>query len=185
MKKCPITLVLVIALALAHLLIENTDPWALSRAAILQGNLWTLWSHLLVHSSLTHLLWDSVGLLVVGFFVESMISTKLFVGLLATVATGSALTFLAIEPLHAVVGVSGLQQGLVGALGMLFIKNGPKNIGVTILLLMVLKITFEFLGFSSYLGGDGGNIAVSSHLGGFLSGVAFVYFFKINAPTQL
>lgn len=188
------TVTLIILLVIAFLLQHAIPPYteakylALSLAGIQRGFVWQLLTFQFLHAGLFHLLFNCVALFSFGRAVEATIGKPRFLTLyfLSGIIGGLFQMLLAlISPNYfggTVVGASAGIFGVVAAfatldpnqyLTLFLFYIIPVNLRAKMLLYGSLIITVLGIVFSKQLGG---NIAHGAHLGGILTGFAFIKF---------
>lgn len=135
--------------------------------AVFQSRAAALWfaagifGHALLHAGWTHVVFNAVGLLCLGYVVQAQTGTREFLMTAALSAMGGALGFLLLTGGHAImVGASGVVFGLFGV--VLRWRAERASIGQMLLLLALL-------GFPAALISNG-PVAWQGHLGGFSAG---------------
>ena len=170
-----------VAVALAEPFTGGPMAWGLSAQALREGRWWTLFTHMVAHGGLMHLLFNCAALLA--------LSTPVMMGLgslgravprylLLFVGSGlaGALLYLAFHPTGAIpmVGASGAICGLWGAASRLGLDGlapltGPQvQANVRNFIVMNVVMVLFLFGIS---GGQGGGLAWEAHLGGFVFGL--------------
>jgi membrane associated rhomboid family serine protease len=139
----------------------------------------------LVHSGFIHLLFNMVILVFCGRPVESVLGSAAMAILYLLGAYASAGAQYLVDPdaIAPMIGASGAISAVLGAYAMLFGRNKVKVASPTLALwlnalwLMAAWVVLQiFVGIalsgSSFItGGDGVQVAVAAHIGGFLIGV--------------
>jgi rhomboid protease GluP len=95
---------------------------AASRAVVLHGEVQRLLTASFFHLSPSHVLANSVGLLVVGGYLEFRVGTPRFVVIALVSAFGSISGSLLVQYVPWVAGASGMLYGLYGALAALLVR---------------------------------------------------------------
>jgi len=113
-RRIPIvTIGLVTAMIALHWLMEDKTPLYFNAAGIFRGEAWRLISGHFMHADLQHLLWNSLGLAVLGTLLEyrsrSMLLTALAVGIVFV----SALLLTPFAQLEYYCGLSGVLNTLL------------------------------------------------------------------------
>jgi membrane associated rhomboid family serine protease len=139
----------------------------------------------LIHDGPIHLLFNLVILAFCGRPVESVLGPVAFILLYVLGAYAAAGAQFAVSPLAAgpMVGASGAISAIIGAYAMLFGRNKVKVANPTLALLLnalwlmtawvalQICIGIALAGSAFLLGGDGVQVAVAAHIGGFLVGL--------------
>ncbi len=89
------------------------ELWVFSRAAISQGELWTLISGHWMHSDLEHAVWNISALIVLGSLFEQQLKTRLFTDLLLACVLMSFWLIYFMPDLSAYCGLSGILNTLL------------------------------------------------------------------------
>ena len=95
---------------------------AASRAAVLRGEAQRLLTASFFHLSVLHSVANSVGVLIVGSYLEFRVGTPRFVVIALSSAAGSILGSVLIQYVAWVAGASGMLYGLYGALAALIVR---------------------------------------------------------------
>ncbi|MDX5320387.1 MAG: rhomboid family intramembrane serine protease, partial [Bacteroidota bacterium] len=151
----------------------NQDPvllfqWgALQRTAILEGELWRLFTSNFLHQDLFHLLSNALVLWIVGRILEPLLGrTNLFILILLSMLT-SAVISVFWNPFMMSVGASGITYALFGTtLVFLFSQSSYfKDLVPHVFLLVVLFV------LQSVYGAVNPQTNHAAHIGGFLTGM--------------
>ncbi|MDI1318591.1 MAG: rhomboid family intramembrane serine protease [bacterium] len=164
--------------------------FALTPGQLMQGHFWALATYPLLHANILHLLFNALGLFLLGRELLPLVGTRRFLAIVAAAVLTGAGLWLAVHFFNGG-GVLLGASGCVMALFILFACFYPER-EITFLLFFVLPVTvkpkylawilvgidaFGFL-FSELPGRDPG-VAYSAHLGGILA--AWVYFRYFHA----
>ena len=188
-----VTLTLVVVLVIAFIaqryLLPNSVDWddlALSLDGIKKGHVWQLLTFQFMHAGWLHLLFNAWTLYMFGREVEWTLGKAKFLALyFSSGIIGGLFQLLAgfFWPHYFGGGVLGASAGIFGvvaAFAMLFPEQMltmllffviPINMKAKVLLFISLGITALGIAFP---GSFGGNIAHAAHLGGILTGMAFI-----------
>jgi membrane associated rhomboid family serine protease len=143
--------VALVCLLLALLPASLIEQLSGSPRAILQGELWRLWSGHVVHFSARHALIDSATLLSIGAIAEGIFgSRRVALSLLAGAPLISIATLLAAPALFDYRGASCLAVMLASAIGLSWWRSRPASRAVlaTLALCALAKIGFDAIGMS-------------------------------------
>lgn len=168
--------------------------FALSPYGMQQGRIWTVATYTLLHGGILHLLFNALGLYLIGREVAPLLGSRRFLGFYIAAAVVGGLTWLAV---HYFTGASVLvgASSCVAAVFILFACIYPER-EITFLVFFVLPVTLkpkilawilvgvDSLGFVfSELAGGGFDtgVAHSAHLGGMLTGWLYYRYFHANA----
>tara|TARA_B100000214_G_scaffold311417_1_gene243441 strand:+ start:310 stop:984 length:675 start_codon:yes stop_codon:yes gene_type:complete len=146
-------------------------------------------SSMFLHGSFFHILGNMLYLWIFGDNVEDSMGRARFVIFYFTCGIIAALTQALIDPTSDIpmVGASGAIAGVLGAYLMLFPRANVKCLVFIIIIIQMIRVpAFLVLGiwivsqfFSiSVSDPDSGGVAYFAHIGGFLSGMFLVSFFK-------
>jgi membrane associated rhomboid family serine protease len=164
--------------------------FALSTDGLASGYLWQLVSYQFMHAGILHLLVNMIVLYFFGRAVEEALGRKAFLQIyLLSGVVGGLLQMLmaALFPAYfgkPVVGASGCVLGLLATYAALFPQRQ-----ITLLLFFIIPVSLKArtllllaLGFSIFgLLVPMGNVAEAAHLGGILTGLAYVHWVVRNA----
>ena len=138
------------------------DEGALWRAAIQDGDYWRLVTAGFLHDGLPHLLFNMLGLYILGTLLEPAVGTKRFALIyFVSLLTGSFGALLQ-EDLGATVGASGAVFGLMGATAVVMWNRGLNIFESGLGLWIGLNLVISFL--------PGLNISWGGHIGGLIGG---------------
>jgi membrane associated rhomboid family serine protease len=163
--------------------------WGLSSAALAQGRLETLVTHMFSHAGLTHLFMNLGALLTFSPLLVKQVPRRRRFGVYFTffVLSGlcGAALYLALHPAGAVpaVGASGAICGLWGAVARMTPNGGirpimSRDVGAAVRSFAVSNaILFTIIFVLVRLAGGVGGLAWEAHLGGFLFGLLAVPLF--------
>lgn len=171
-----------VTLVLAGLLLASLwaslvapDALALDRAALLEGELWRLWTGHLVHWSVEHFVWDAVTFAVLGWLLAKL-SWRAFRGLLLVGAPVIAVAVLLGEPAMEVYGgLSGLDVALWAAACVVVTAKARdrmiRSVGGLAFVGGLVKVAVEVAsGNATFLGGNLSFVA-SAHVAGLVVGL--------------
>jgi len=140
----------------------------------LHGEWWRLFTSMFMHGGLEHLVFNMIGLLTVGIFLEPAIGTRQYTT--AYVVTGiiSGLTSIWWHPNAVGVGASGAIFGLYGVLlALLLTKFFDPVFKRGLLLSTVIFVAYNLIR------GLSGHVDNAAHIGGLLSGLAYGFLFYL------
>lgn len=142
--------------------------------AMLEGQIWRLFTALFIHANIVHMLGNSFFLLIFGLRAESMFSTKeyLFTYFLSGFVGGSL--SLLLGPNVVSVGASGAIFGMLGAT-MIYVR---RTIGQS--MLAALAYAFFFFVITSF----GPGVNYYAHLGGLAAGLLIGYAFATTRKQK-
>ena len=149
--------------------------------AVSQGEFWRLFTPVLLHANLTHILFNMWALWVLGPQIERGVGTGPFIGAyLASAGMGGAFAFLLGDPLDVAVGASGAIFGLFGIWLNWAVRRRNTAYGQALLrqigFLLLLNAALPFIIR---------NIAWEAHLGGLVAGfVIGELWSRISGPNS-
>jgi rhomboid family GlyGly-CTERM serine protease len=129
MPRLPYRTLAIAAAALVAAAIPDAFRWlALDRAAVLDGEIWRIFTGHLVHASGYHLRWDVLALIGVGLLFEESLGRRFWpvVGLAAVIVSAGVLAFA--PSISVYCGLSGVLNGLWIA-GALFAARAERERG--------------------------------------------------------
>ena len=132
-------------------------------------------THMFIHGSWTHVMFNTVMGLAFGMFFEKEFGTRRFIIFFFICGISGAITYFIFNPftISPVIGASGGLNGLFGA--MLILMNQRNQLGNISKRGIWPIITFWII----FMIGSGliseGNIAWQAHLGGFLAGITLLH----------
>jgi membrane associated rhomboid family serine protease len=138
------------------------DEGALSRRAIQDGEYWRLITSGFLHGGLAHLLFNMLGLYILGTILEPAIGTPRFAVIyFVSLLTGSFGALLQ-EDIGATVGASGAVFGLLGATAVVMWNRGISIMESGLGFWIILNLVISFF--------PGLNISWGGHIGGLVGG---------------
>jgi len=174
-----------VAIFVLELLLPGARRWidgtfGLSWAGLQGGMLWQLVTHQFLHGSLFHLFVNMLGLWFSGRILENLMGGRRFLILYLTCGIAGGLLQVLLVPGTILIGASGAVFGVVCAFSALFPEM---RITAMVFFIIPVNLKAKWLGwglvaisFLFTISGLGGNIGHAAHLGGALTGYAFVYF---------
>ena len=124
----------------------------LTRDSLIEGRLWTILTGPLLHVSFRHLLFDVLGLLVVGWIFEPMLKRGM-IWIVIAINIAVAIAAFAIYPgLQSYCGLSALDQGLLAAGAVALAMNRNARPALIIAGVLALKWIGELVFAQSSLG---------------------------------
>lgn len=155
--------------------------FALTPTNALSGEIWQFITYMFLHGGAMHIMLNMFVLGIFGPLVEKQLGWRKFLLLYVLSGLGSAFLYIVLTGISSVsmLGASGAVFGVLAAYGYLF----PKNIILVFfvpmpaLLAVVVIIAFELIaGIFNFLPG----IANFGHVGGALTGLVFMYLWKMR-----
>ncbi len=164
-----------------NLAVTLTNNGALVPILVNQGDYWRILTSMFLHAGFFHFFLNSFFLYYIGGFVERMIGSMKFAILYFISGIGSGIfIWLFSNPYTPTIGASGALYGVMAALFLMtYIKASwfhPRAIR-SIRFMVAINVFFTFASVIS-----DGSISVWGHAGGFLIGLAVIYFLLPNKP---
>jgi rhomboid family GlyGly-CTERM serine protease len=157
------------------------------RDAILQGDIWRLWSGHLVHGNWPHCWLNLGGLLLVWWMFGSLAQARSWVFATLVIGFGIALSMLLFEPeIHIYRGISGIQHGML-AFGVVLVWCQSRIWSLVLGMLIISKLLWEqFQGpLPSSQAMITGRVAIESHLYGVISGFVWALLTRLRISLPL
>ena len=172
---------------------DNVDPFTYSFSlvpenAINGGQFYQFITYMFLHGGSLHLFFNMFVLIMFGGVVEHALGTRRFIILYLVSGMGSAFLHVALTGVSGVImlGASGAVFGLLAAYGFMFPHNKIYIFPIPIPLpawIMIIGIAIlEFL-LGAYSLDSG--VANFGHLGGIITGVLLVYYWKNRKPRDV
>ncbi|WP_295798988.1 rhomboid family intramembrane serine protease [uncultured Microbulbifer sp.] len=148
-----------------------------------QGEYWRLWSPAMVHFSLPHALFNSLGIWIIGRSLEARAGSLLFALLVVVSALASNLVQYWWSPHVLFGGMSGVVYALVGA-AFVIQRWQPAwhDVPGSIIWLAVVWLLVCMSGVVDYF--IPGGIANAAHLGGFAAGLVMAFLFCLAGGAR-
>lgn len=139
---------------------------------------WTLFTYMFLHGSVTHILFNMIGLFFFGPRLELELGSKNFLWLyFISGIAGALLSFL--EYTSAIIGASGAVYGVMLGFAYFWPKDQIYVWGILPVRARTMVIVMTLLSLYGGFGGGGG-IAHFAHLGGFLGGFLYLRWLQRN-----
>lgn len=149
------------------------DLWfALSQynSAVLEGEIWRLFTSIFMHADFLHLLSNMYGLFVFGVTVESFFTKKQYLFAYITCGfIGSVFTLLLFPPDTISIGASGAIFGLM-AISFMILARRDSRVFLFGLIYIIISISNSFQP----------GIGTWAHIFGFLTGLLFGYWYNLK-----
>ena len=142
---------------------------------------WTVVTYMFLHGSLSHILFNMLGLFFFGSRVEARLGSRRFITLYLLSGVTGAMASLIFTPNAAVIGASAGVFGVMMAFAMFWPRERIYIWGVLPIEARVLVILTTAMALYFGLGGRGGGIAHFAHLGGYVG--AFVYLWWLDRTS--
>jgi membrane associated rhomboid family serine protease len=171
-----VTLLLGVACAVVYVLeatrygvapdsLELLDAGGTSREEVADGRWWTLLTSNVVHGNLIHIVFNLIGLAVLGTLLEREVGWPRFALLCVTGAVAAMGLAVLLQPGAVVVGVSGVIFAIAGC-AVLRDLHRSRALGAAAWGMLTVGVIYTLLG---------PNVAIGAHAGGLLVGLAFGY----------
>ena len=156
------------------------DLFGLSGEGLMSGMVWQPVTYQFVHAGLFHLVVNMIGLWFAGNILERILGVRRFVQLFLVAGIAGGLLQMIYDSNTVLVGASGSVCGLIAAFSTLY-----PRMPITVLLFFVIPVRMQamWLGISVVIlsallliSGLFGNIGNLAHIGGAVSGFAWVRF---------
>ncbi len=153
-------------------------------------NWYTVITSMFMHGGWFHIIGNMWFMAIFGDNVEDSMGSVRFAFFYLLCGTAAAATQMFLDPysIAPMVGASGAIGGIMGAYIMLY-PRAPihmlvflgffiTRIVVPAYFMLGYWFLLQLLGMLPALGGSGGGVAVGAHVGGFLTGAIFIFFFR-------
>ncbi len=176
----------------------NLDPFIITYAlvpqdVVLGGRLYSFLTSMFLHGGIMHFLGNMLYLHIFGDNIEDIMGKKRFLSFY--IATGIAASIFQIytNPASTIpnLGASGAIAGVLGAYFVTFPRAKVDTViflgffirwirlpAVIVLGFWFIIQLFSGLGSLAYISSNTGGVAFFAHIGGFMSGIVLVFFFK-------
>ncbi|MFN2593377.1 MAG: rhomboid family intramembrane serine protease [Actinomycetota bacterium] len=170
------TLAILVAVFIVQLIVPKIGPFdylsvhfgLLQRAIANKGQIYRLFTPMLLHAGLLHIAFNGYALFLIGPFVERIFGSRRFVGIfIATGLVGSAVSYMWGPCNELGVGASGAIFGLLGCLAV-YVYRRRDNPAMNMLWrnIVFIVILNAIIGIAA-----SGQIDVRAHAGGFAAGL--------------
>jgi len=142
-------------------------------ASIKQGQIWRLFTPMLLHGSMFHLAFNMFNLFILGGIVERIHGSAFYIGLLlVSQAVATSVQILIPDSLGSPLAI-GASGAVLGVFGFVWIR--PKIDGNYPVEIPQFNVNFMLFFVALCFTGLVGNIANGAHVGGLLTGMALAY----------
>jgi membrane associated rhomboid family serine protease len=145
---------------------------------------WTVITYMFLHGSLTHILFNMLGLYFFGPRVEMRLGSSRFVTLYFISGVGGAIGSLLFAPTSPIIGASAAVYGVMLAFASFWPREKVFIWGVLPVEIRVLVVIATVISLYSGLSGAGGGVAHFAHLGGFVGAAAYLWFLRSNQSAK-
>lgn len=170
-----LTASLVALIAGLYWLIPDQSLLYFNADAIARGDTWRLFTGHLAHADFEHLLWNSLGLAVLGSLIEQHSKAMLCSALAAGIAAGSALLMTPFAALDYYCGLSGVLHTLLVVALWLEWQRSRSRLVIAVALGSVAKTVIEVSHGTSIVTHISWPPYAWSHVAGMLGGVGLVW----------
>lgn len=146
-----------------------------NREAILAGEVWRLITGHFVHCDLSHLTWNVIALLSLGFLLERRVGEKLMTVTILSCIGVSAWLWLFKPDLANYCGLSGMLNGLLVVLLAILWQETKSPIVPLIALSAILKISFESMTGQALFANPCWEAVPGAHGAGIVAGVIYLF----------
>lgn len=153
--------------------ITNFKFGAMQRSAVINGDIWRLFTAMFLHGGLMHLIGNLTALVFLGMSVEVHLERSKYIALIILGGLGASITSLNFLPMDTyAAGASGFLFALYGwALGAMLLYKRVKENAVVIRLLSI------YMGINLLLGFIFPGVDNAAHLGGLCTGFVLAFIF--------
>jgi membrane associated rhomboid family serine protease len=144
---------------------------------------WTLVTYMFLHGSLTHLLFNMLGLFFFGSRVEMRLGERRFLALYFIAGITGALASLIFTPRAAVIGASAGVFGVMLAFAMFWPREKIYIWGILPVEARILVLVTTAMALYAGFGGRGGGVAHFAHLGGYLGAWLYLWWIQRNSAA--
>ena len=173
------------------LLVSADQALAMIPIAVMQGWIWSFVTYMFMHGSISHIIFNMLGLFIFGKHVERQMGSKEFLlfymltGILAGIFS-FIVYYISGTYIVALVGASGALYAIQLAYAVFFPNSVIYIWGLIPLRAPIMVLAFTALSLFFTITGGGGNVAHLTHLAGF--GFGWLYFmirFNVNPWRRL
>ena len=144
---------------------------------------WTIVTYMFLHASISHILFNMLGLFFFGPRVEARMGSARFVQLYFVSGISGALLSFLFAPSSAILGASAAVFGVMLAFAMFWPRDEILIWGIIPVQARWLVIITTALAIYSGLGGSRGGVADFAHLGGYLG--AWIFLRLVNPARRV
>lgn len=145
---------------------------------------WAVVTYMFLHGSLTHLLFNMLGLFFFGSRVEARLGERRFLTLYFVSGITGAIASLVFTPSAAVIGASAGVFGVMLAFAMFWPRERIYIWGIIPVEARILVIITTVMTLYAGFGGRGGNTAHFAHLGGYLGAWVYLWYLSRNTAQR-
>ncbi|WP_106850214.1 rhomboid family intramembrane serine protease [Blastococcus sp. Marseille-P5729] len=137
-----------------------------------QGEVWRMGSSTFLHYGLTHVAVNMISLFIIGRDIEQVLGKWRYLLVYLLAGLGGSVAVLLFTPNAVVAGASGSVFGLLGAAGVIMLRN--KQNMQPLIGILVLNAVISFMP----------GISLAAHLGGLLVGAALTFLLVQLTPSR-
>lgn len=145
---------------------------------------WALVTYMFLHGSLTHLLFNMLGVFFFGSRVEARLGARRFLTLYFLSGVSGAVASLIFSPMAGVIGASAGVFGIMMAFATFWPRERIYIWGVLPVEARVLVIITTVMTLYAGFGGARGNTAHFAHLGGYVGAWAYLWYIQRNTAQR-
>lgn len=161
--------ILVIAIMLAISLLPSLQPWLVLTKDGAFSQPWRIFTTHLVHLNSMHLAINCAALLVIAIIFRAHVKGRLLINVMLISALAATLVPVLLAQDYAFVGLSGVLHGIV-VYGGLLIMRTQRPVGVTILMVVIVKLVIDLMLAGTENLWLGAEVAYLCHVGGAIGG---------------
>lgn len=145
---------------------------------------WTIITYMFLHGSISHILFNMLGLYFFGPRVEQRLGSSVFIWLYFISGIGGAIGSLLFAPRSPIIGASAAIYGVMLAFASFWPREKVFIWGVLPVEIRVLVVIATVISLYSGLSGAGGGVAHFAHLGGFVGAAAYLWYLRSSQGTK-
>ncbi len=145
---------------------------------------WTIVTYMFLHGSITHILFNMLGLYFFGPRVEARLGSSRFVSLYFISGVAGAIASLLFAARSPIIGASAAIYGVMLAFASFWPREKVYIWGVLPVEVRVLVVIATVISLYSGLSGNGGGVAHFAHLGGFVGAGVYLWFLQANQGAK-
>ena len=145
---------------------------------------WTIITYMFLHGSISHILFNMMGLYFFGPRVEQRLGSTRFVWLYFISGIGGAIGSLLFAPRSPIIGASAAIYGVMLAFASFWPREKVFIWGVLPVEIRVLVVIATVISLYSGLSGAGGGVAHFAHLGGFVGSAAYLWYLRSSQGAK-
>ncbi|MFU8783631.1 rhombosortase [Aliidiomarina sp.] len=163
----------IIAVMLTVFLLPGIEPWLVLTENGVLSQPWRIFTTHLVHLNSAHLAVNCIALLAIAVIFRNHVKGRLLINVMLISALAATLIPVLLAQDYAFVGLSGVLHGVV-VYGGLLIMRTQRPVGVTILLIVIVKLVIDLMLADTQNEWLGAEVAYLCHVGGAIGGALAV-----------